>query len=216
MTTKQTAVVAATTASATAKPDLEVMINKWATKLAGKKHIDALDVALNYIFPILLKMAKESSEQANDIQGLSDEIAELAEHGGDTDTLIDAFESARDMLIKISGILDQTMVAAGFYSVTSAGLVATDKIPADLRAVYESLGKDANQTSADITEAIEMLEAEAEEEDEDDEDGSDGDDGEPAALPTEEVVAAPGVVTNVDDNTLVPGIADAKDVTNAA
>lgn len=157
--------ITTTTTTKAEMTDIEASILKFENRLAASKHIDGKDLGMNYIFPLLRRLAQRSGEQ-DDM--LADLLSSLEDEGGDGESLVDTFKEAHDMLALLGGLLDQTMVVAGFYTVSKAGMTSTDKIPNDLRIAYEQAGVNVQGVVRNIQEAIEDLEA-------DDDDG--GDDG---------------------------------------
>ncbi len=141
----------------------EVAIAKFEERLAKMKHIDAKVLAHDYVFPLLRKIAKH----AGDLEEKHEDLAETVENMGEVaagtimDAIADALEDARDYIVKSSELMDEVMVASGFYTVTAKGLQATNKVPADLKTKYEEIGADAAEVATDIIGALQTIEAQA-------------------------------------------------------
>lgn len=175
--------------------DIEVAITKFEARLASLKHIDGKAVALDYVFPLLRKLAQSAGDQDVQIESLVNAVENI-EVGGDSE-VIEALEQAREIIAKLSELLDTAMVAAEFYIVTPTGLQDTGKAPADLRQAYVNVGPEVRDCVLNIQDAIQGYEEEADEdEDEDDEDedaqdfGPDGDSDQSDSTDLEAVAGA--------------------------
>ncbi len=152
--------------------DNEVASAKAEAKVDKMKHVDARTLALDYLFPLMRRLAGEAGDIAEAVEDLTER---LDANGGD-DELADLLGAARDMIVNMAGLLDQTMVSAGFCTVSKDKdeqivLSVSDKMPPALRTVYEAIGPEATRVVTDIQEAIVEAEGEGEEgEDEEDED----------------------------------------------
>ncbi len=176
--------------------ELEVSISKFEARIFAGKHIDGRDLAINYFFPLLKKLAKESGDQEKQIEELFTAVEDLDSAGSDD---LETLESARDMILKLSLLLDQTMVHAGFYRVSKAGMKATDKIPAELRAAYEQIGGEVREVVADVQDAIQSY---AEEED----DGLQDEGDDPETVKGAAAVASAAVAVAVADVVAARGV----------
>ncbi len=144
-----------------APTDIEVQIAKFERRLADKKHIDAKDLGIGFIFPLLRKLAKGQGD-------LEEQVADVIERLESDADMVSILEAARDAIFKLSSLLDQSMVAAGFYIVENNALKATDKVPAELRGAYEAIGREVQPVVVDIQAAIEDIENGEEDEDPED------------------------------------------------
>ncbi len=149
----------------------ELAIAKAEAKVQKMKHIDGRTLGLDYVFPLLRKMAAESGDIADDLQ---ESVEALQSQIAVSDGLVDTLESARGLIVSMANLLDQTMVAAGFCNVSKKGDVVvmsvSDKMPKELRPLYEQIGPTAAEVVTSISAAIEASEAEDEEEDDTEED----------------------------------------------
>lgn len=153
--------------------DTERAIAKFESRLVNVKHIDAKDLALNYLFPLLRKLAATSGDQEEQIESLIEAVEQIEAGSGDAEV----FEAARNVILKLANLLDETMVASGFYTVQEGvGLKDTGKAPASIRASYAAIGPEVHEVVTAIQEAITAF-GEGEDGDDDD-DGDEGDDGE--------------------------------------
>jgi post-segregation antitoxin (ccd killing protein) len=135
-----------------------------------KGGIEAKVLANDFIFPLFRSLGVDVEEA---LVGLNERLegVEDAVEGGDLDLL----EDARNVILRLAGLVDSTMIAAGFFEATDKGLRKTAKAPADLAQDYDEVG-------AQVVEVIREIEEELSDEDEEDDDGPDGDPGEPAAV----------------------------------
>jgi len=199
--------------------EAEIQISKYAARLTQMKHIDAKDLALNYIFPLLTRLAKESGDHAELIADLTEAVAE---DGFDFDALAETFENALGTIVKLAQLLDETMVTAGFYTVSKNGLVATDKLPTNLRESYEAVGAQGLDAVRDIQEAMQAIEERGDDADDAVADADDEADDEAADAAAEAIAKAiagpdgevvvferPATVTTATETPIVPAIAQA-------
>ncbi len=157
-----------TTAVATAPAqmtEIEKYIEKHEGRLLKMKHIDVLPALRDVVFPILRKLAAASGDQA---EALAD-LAEQVKANGDDNLAL--FEASKDVIEKLTVLLDTAMVAAGFYKVTRTGLTETGKAPPDLYQAYASVAIEVGEVMEDLGTAIEDL---AGEEGGEGEEGGDG------------------------------------------
>jgi hypothetical protein len=197
-----------------APTDNEVAIAKAEAKVEKMKHVDARTLALDYLFPLMRKLAGEAGDLSEALSDTIEEFNEKIDTLRPADDIVSVLEDARDMIVSMAGLLDQTMAAAGFCIVTKKGdqlvLSVTDKMPKELREAYEHIGPTATEVVTDIQDAIASAgEADdgedAEDADEDDDDGEDDVDEvaeetavvAPVAGTTTVVTPAPGVPTEV-------------------
>jgi len=196
--------------------DIEIAIAKFEARLAEKKHIDAKDLGLGFIFPLLRKLAQASGDQEEQLSDLADELSSLLAEEGD-EAIVEAFERSWNTLLKGCSLIDKLMVVSGFYEVSTAGLKATDKIPAELRQEYESFGAEAQQTGVAIESAVTSLKERALDDDGDDDDDDDDDDVEEETTAPTSVTPAGTVAPVVEASVEAPAAAPTTEGgTNAA
>lgn len=116
-------------------------LERFQNNVAAQKHVDGKQLAINFFFPLLRSFAESTAEQFAE-QSLA--IAELES----MITAPDSLEAARDLIVFLAGLLDETMVTAGFYQVTPQGLKDTEKAPPELRAKYLQAGEQINDVIA--------------------------------------------------------------------
>jgi len=152
--------------------DFSTLLQKYESRLSGVNHVDGKQLALNYLFPLLRKLAGSVGEILSEHEEAITDLEEALENDGDT------LAQARDVILMLSGLLDETMVAAGFYSVTEKGLEDTGKGPTELRSRFAEA---ATQVVAVVQNIEEELNG-ADDEDEIESDSAEGagSSGEPA------------------------------------
>ena len=156
-TTTTTAPTEAEAVPAEALTELERFIAKSERRLVSMKHIDARDLAINFMLPIIKRMAKEQGDHAEDIGALQ----ETLEGQTVSEEIVDTLETVKVSLGKMGDLLTRVLVIAGFYEVVAGvGIRPTDKIPADIRAEYEALGPELVELAVDIERAIELAQEE--------------------------------------------------------
>ena len=166
--------------------DIELAIVKHASRLSNIKHIDAKDLALNYLFPLLSTLARETGDHASYLVDLADDVQSLAEDAAGSRE-VEILENTKLVILKLASLLDETMVASGFYTATPEGLQPTAKIPDELKQKYIDIGPEVVQIASDIEAVLEGFET-ADDEDEDEDEDEDGDEDAPDA-PNDTVVA---------------------------
>lgn len=145
--------------------EFATVLQKYEDRLSKANHVDGKQLALNYVFPLIRKLAGAVGETlASHEEMLADLEDALANDG-------DVLAQARDTIVMLSGLLDETMVAAGFYTATNKGLQDTGKAPAELRAKFVEA---AQQVVATMQAIEEELNGEDDEEDEIESDGAGG------------------------------------------
>lgn len=177
MANREVATAAQTSEGVQVQPTaVEIAIGKALARVSQMKHVEVKTFITDYFFPLLGKIAKEQGDQG---ERLDDVEARLSQLEGAA--FIEDFEAARDIILRLAEVLDEVMVASGFYIVIEGkGLQPSDKIPVTLRMKYEQVGEDAKQIVLDIVDTIvELKEAAG---------GDDPNDPEPE--PDEEEVAA--------------------------
>ena len=199
--------------------DLQKELGRYAKKLAGLKHIDAKQLGLDYLLPLLDLLARVSDETNGEVDALRDEIEQL--EGDDVDLLA----VARDFILRQLAIIDELSVAAGFFNVSANGLVDTGKLDSlgaegkALKRKVLELGPDGADVIKELQDAIEAAE------DQEDDDGEDLTDAVRAIADVQDAMGlapatAPDVVSLVNIVApvvpLVPTeVLDAKDAPNA-
>jgi hypothetical protein len=152
-------------------------LNKAETRMRASKGIEAKVLGMDFIFPLLRQLGVDVAETLSTQEERLNAIEDLLD---EESSPVELLEKARDVIILLAGLLDSTMVAAGFFEVTPKGLVNTGKAPAELSNNYIEAASQAVDVIGDIEEEIN-----AAEDDEDDEDlGPDDSEGEPATLLT--------------------------------
>lgn len=145
--------------------EFATVLQKYEDRLSKANHVDGKQLALNYLFPLLRKLAGT----------IGDTLAAHEEAIGDIEDALtndgDVLTQARDTIVMLSALLDETMVTAGFYTATNKGLQDTGKAPAELRAKFVEA---AGQVVATMQAIEEELNAEDEEDDEIESDGAGG------------------------------------------
>ena len=144
--------------------DFATALQKYEDRIGKANHVDSKQLALNYLFPLIRKLAGAVGET-------------LAEHSQAIEDIEDALSSDGDVLVQarntimlLSGLLDETMVAAGFYTATPQGLKDTGKAPEALRVKFV-------EAATHVVAAMQAIEDELNGDEEDDEVDADGVDG---------------------------------------
>ena len=141
--------------------EFATVLQKYEERLSKANHVDGKQLALNYVFPLLRKLAGAVGETLGEHEEAINELAEALENDGDV------VSQARDTIMLLSQLLDETMVAAGFYKTTANGLEDTGKAPAELRAKFA-------EAAQQVVATMQAIEEELNGEDEEDEVESDG------------------------------------------
>jgi hypothetical protein len=145
--------------------EFATVLQKYEDRLQKTSHVDGKQLALNYIFPLLRKLAGTVVEAFAEHEEAIRDLEEALESDGA------ALNQARDTIVMLSGLLDETMLAAGFYITTSQGLQDTGKAPQELR---EKFVEAAQQVVATMQAIEEELNGEDDEDAEVEPDGADG------------------------------------------
>lgn len=164
--------------------DDEIAIAKAQRSLQGLVHIDAKDALLQYVFPLLRKLAKTDGDQEEAIEDLNEDLVKAASAigGAVANETLALHKDALDVILKLAGLLDTALVAGGLYVVVpNKGLKATEKALKVLsQDDHADLTSEVVEIARDLKDAIDALES-------GDGDGdADGDaaDGEGAEAPT--------------------------------
>lgn len=153
-----------------------------------KGGIEAKVLATDFIFPLFRALGVDTEEALGGLHERLEGVEAVLEDDG-AGASFEVLEDSRDIIILLAGMLDRTMVAAGFFEETPKGLRKTDKIPADLAQEFFEVGEK-------VAEQIKAIEEELENAEEDDDD-PDGDPGEPAAV-VGSIAPAPLVAADVE------------------
>lgn len=145
--------------------EFATLLQKYEDRLSKANHVDGKQLALNYVFPLLRKLAGTVGEAFADHEAAINDIEDALQSDGDV------LAQARDTIVMLSALLDETMVTAGFYGVTDKGLQDTGKAPAELRARFVEA---AQQVVATMQAIEDELNGEDEEDTEIESDGADG------------------------------------------
>ena len=145
--------------------EFATVLQKYEDRLQKTSHVDGKQLALNYIFPLLRKLAGTVVEAFAEHEAAISDLEDALESDGA------ALNQARDTIVMLSSLLDETMVAAGFYIVTNEGLQDTGKAPGELR---EKFVEAAQQVVATMQAIEEELNGEDDEDAEVEPDGADG------------------------------------------
>lgn len=147
--------------------DFATALQKYEDRIGKANHVDSKQLALNYLFPLIRKLAgavgETLAEHAQAIEDIEDALS------SDGDVLV----QARNTIMLLSGLLDETMVTAGFYAATPQGLKDTGKAPEALRAKFV-------EAATHVVAAMQAIEDELNGDEEDAEVSADGADGEQA------------------------------------
>lgn len=160
--------------------------------------IEARSLGQDYIAPLFRSLLVKLDELEQNVATNAANIETLAQ-AVESDPDVELLQDCRDVIIKLSALLDETMVAAGFFAATPQGLQSTGKAPGDLGTRYLDLGPEVVELVTDIEEQINAA-------DEDD-DGPDGDPGEPAAAPEPvraAIVAVPSTQVAIEPDAVEP------------
>lgn len=157
--------------------DTEKAISRAEVNLSKVKHIDALDLARNHIFPLLRKLAHSVGDHDQQIEDLAEALAD----DGTSDTLGQAYEAlaaARDLLIGMDALLGRALVAAGYFKREPSGLLIDTGVgPEDVRKDYQTIVADAVEVVTDVQSAMDAIDGEGDDDGDEDEDEDEGDDG---------------------------------------
>lgn len=141
--------------------DFATALQKYEDRIGKANHVDGKQLALNYLFPLIRKLAgtvgETLAEHAQAIEDIEDALA------SDGDVLV----QARDTIMLLSSLLDETMIAAGFYEATEQGLKDTGKAPEALREKFVA-------AAANVVAAMQAIEDDLNGDEEDDEVDADG------------------------------------------
>jgi hypothetical protein len=110
--------------------EFATVLQKYEDRLSKANHVDGKQLALNYVFPLLRKLAGPVGDALAEHDEAINDIEDALENDGDV------LVQARNTVVMLSALLDETMVAAGFYTATPKGLQDTGKAPAELRAKF--------------------------------------------------------------------------------
>lgn len=141
--------------------DFATTLQKYEERLSKANHVDGKQLAINYLFPLLRKLAGTVGETLAEHDEAISDLEDALAHDGDV------LAQARDVIVLLSGLLDETMVAAGFYKTTSNGLEDTGKAPEELRTRFV-------EAASQVVAVVQAIEEELNGEDEEDEIESDG------------------------------------------
>jgi hypothetical protein len=194
----------------TISPQMQKLLdkfNKTSLRLNESKGLEARALGKDYILPLikgLFEVFAESSDRIDAVEDGLEDLAASVASGVDPD--IELLEDCVEVVIKLAGLLDETMVAAGFFAVTDKGMKNTGKAPGDLAERFLAAGAEAVELVKDIQEQI----ANAEQEDDEDDVDADGDQAQQdSAEPEARVVGAIGAGAKVIEPDLVePAAAD--------
>lgn len=145
--------------------EFATVLQKYEDRLSKANHVDGKQLALNYVFPLIRKLAGAVGETLASHEEMLADLEDAIANDGDV------LAQARDTIVMLSGLLDETMVAAGFYAATNKGLQDTGKAPAELRAKFVDA---AQQVVATMQAIEEELNGEDDEEGEIESDGAGG------------------------------------------
>lgn len=154
-----------------------------------KGGIEAKVLATDFIFPLFRALGVDTEEALGGLHERLEGVEAVLEDDG-AGASFEVLEDSRDIIILLAGMLDRTMVAAGFFEMTPKGLRKTDKIPADLAQEFFEVGEK-------VAEQIKAIEEELENAEDEDDDDPDGDPGEPAAV-VGSIAPAPLVAADVE------------------
>ena len=128
--------------------EFATVLQKYEDRLSKANHVDGKQLAMNYFFPLLRKLAGAVGDTlAAHEEMLADLEDALANDG-------DVLAQARDTIVMLSQLLDETMVAAGFYKTTANGMEDTAKAPAELRAKFVEAAQQVVATMQAIEEEL--------------------------------------------------------------
>lgn len=161
--------------------DFATVLQKYEDRLSKANHVDGKQLALNYVFPLLRKLAGAVGETLAAHEGAIDDLADALANDGDV------LVQARDTIVMLSQLLDETMVTAGFYTATDKGLQDTGKAPAELRAKFV-------EAAGQVVATMQAIEEDLNGEDEEDEIESDGAGGAEEGAAGASAAAAPVAV----------------------
>lgn len=175
--TKATEIKATNGTNGSDRPEvlqIELQIAKFEQRLAAKKHIDARDFGLNFMFPLLRKLAQAMSVQDIQIQALTERVSD---NDPLDEEIVEALETAANTIAELAVLLDQTMVVSGLYVVEKEGMRAATA-SAEIQQAYAAVGQSARDATEKIQSVLSQFEVSDDDDDDDDEeDGADGNDG---------------------------------------
>jgi hypothetical protein len=145
--------------------EFATVLQKYEDRLSKANHVDGKQLALNYLFPLIRKLAGAVGEALAEHEEAINDIEDALQNDGDV------LAQARDTIVMLATLLDETMVTAGFYTATNKGLQDTGKAPAELRAKFVDA---AQQVVATMQAIEEELNGEDEEDAEVESDGAGG------------------------------------------
>lgn len=147
--------------------DFATILQKYEDRIGKANHVDGKQLAINYFFPLIRKLAGAVGETLAAHEEAINDIEDAITNDGDV------LAQARDTIVMLATLLDETMVTAGFYTATNKGLQDTGKAPADLRAKFV-------EAAQQVVATMQAIEEELNAEDEEDEVDANDTDGEEA------------------------------------
>lgn len=141
--------------------EFATVLQKYEDRLSKANHVDGKQLALNYLFPLIRKLAGTVGETLAAHEEAINDIEDALTNDGDV------LSQARDTIVMLATLLDETMVTAGFYTATNKGLQDTGKAPAELRTKFV-------EAAQQVVATMQAIEEELNGEDDEDEIESDG------------------------------------------
>lgn len=152
------------------------LFEKSQKRLNGIKRIEAKDLALGYIYPLLAEMYRSLQEMGQNTDENFEDVYKALNLSSDYFVL----KNASNLITKLGAFIDSVMISAGYLEKTDQGLVITTKMPPAIMEQFTALPEELVNTLTAIQEAMEADGSEDEDggsEDEfDDDEDDDGDD----------------------------------------
>lgn len=157
--------------------ELEAEIMKWETKVAAMKHIDAKDLGVHFMFPLLRLLAQVSTDQDGQIGELTSSLKDALDRGAiteggdddddDDDDIGGLIEDAMQIIMRQAVQIDALMMAGGFLVVDKKKRLASTGVlekSNEGRAIFEEYAALQN----DVPEIVSDLKAVLDEEENED------------------------------------------------
>ena len=111
------------------------------------------------------KIAKELGDHDESFEDLSETLEQALANGGfGDDAVAGVLEGAQEAITKLAELLDQVMVASGFYVVVPGKGLKAEKVPPQIKSAYEGILNDLPQVVTDIQGALHAIEDGADDE----------------------------------------------------
>jgi hypothetical protein len=130
-------------------------VEKYEQRFSKLKTVDARAASVDYNFPLLRKFLAVLAVHEARLDAHEEAIESLADDLDLDDEVQDALSAGGAAIARLSDLLDEVVVTAGFYDVVKGeGLRATAKCPPGIRQKYEGIADDVREVVEQIGEAL--------------------------------------------------------------